>query len=231
MTKLIGANCSLRKKTSTSRRKAYEHWDAGIQRTDYELGSQKESASCCRKVVCSTISVRWEPPQIHRLQASSREWEIQEKKLIRSGDWTQIESPNGAAPIPDSQVSPCPPQLIPSPKTRYSHVPPRGTQLHHFSPGYTPGTHKYCAHARTDLLCPCHQFSSRAPGIRAILCSGEASKTDPTEKGQTVCPRTDGLASNRCRALADKSDARALLLALTSSLQSRSSGFPPPTNG
>ncbi len=155
------------------------------KRTDYELSSQKVSASCSRKVVCSTISVRWEPPQIHRLQASSRGWEIQEKKLIRSGDWTQIESPNGAAPIPDSQLSPCPPQLIPSLKTRYSHSPPRGTHLHHFSPGYTPGTHKYCAHARTELLCPCHQLSSCAPNTR-YLCIREASKTDPMEKGQTV---------------------------------------------
>ena len=79
------------------------------KRTDYEPSSQKESASCSRKVVCSTISVRWEPPQIHRLQASRREWKIQEKKLIRSGEWSQIESPNGAAPIPDSQLSPYPP--------------------------------------------------------------------------------------------------------------------------
>ena len=125
------------------------------------------------------------------------------KELIRSGDWTQIESANGAAPIPDSQLSPCPPQLIPLLKTRYSHVPPRGTHLHHFSPGYTPGTHKYCAHARTDLLCPCHQLSSRAPGIRAILCNIEASKTDPTEKGQTVYPRTDGPSAFHCCAQAD----------------------------
>ena len=78
------------------------------KKTDYETSSQKESASCSRKLVCSTISVGWEPPQIHRLQASRRKWKIQEKKLIRSGDWIQIESPNGAASIPDSQLGPHP---------------------------------------------------------------------------------------------------------------------------
>ena len=123
--------------------------------------------------------------------------------MIRSGDWSQIESPNGAAPIPDSQVRPYPPQLIPFLKTRYSRSPPRGTHLHHFSPGYTPGTHKYCAHARTDLLCPCHQFLSRAPNTR-YLCIREALKTGSLEKDrravlQTVRPSPPGAAHVRTR--------------------------------
>ena len=45
-----------------------------------------------------------------------------------------------------------------------------------------------------ELICcaPVISFLA-ARQIRAILCIREASKTDPTEKGQTVYPRTDGL--------------------------------------
>ena len=55
---LLGANCSLRKKTLTLRRKAYEHRDVGIQiQLNVNQVHRRNQLPTVGSVVCSTTSV------------------------------------------------------------------------------------------------------------------------------------------------------------------------------
>ena len=64
---------------------------------------RKNQSPTLGKIVCSTIPVRWEPPQIHRLLAARRVRGELGLEIDKTGDWNPLESLYGAASIPDLQ--------------------------------------------------------------------------------------------------------------------------------
>jgi len=69
---------------------------------------RKNQPPAVGNVVCRTISVRWKTSADSQVVSFMKRMEDSGKETTRRGDWIQIESQNGAAPIPDSQLGPRP---------------------------------------------------------------------------------------------------------------------------